>query len=550
MYQGSTSAEHLQNQDNATPLQKKVNKKDSIQAKGHAVKAKQIPVQRKRKPTIQAKQKPIAAKNAPIQRKTQKQEKPNQEKPSQGSTKFKEIASSMGDQHGVDTSTLKATHNSSFPASVNAAATIQGNKIDFAPGEDTTSNMKHEIAHYIDNTKNGTPAGDQEINGQKVDTSREKVVDRMVDNWSNGRPEVSLSASEISKKNGVIQRMKLDSKVDFSQVPEKKLQEAEVLSEEAKDLASLESLYSTEYRNKNRSQRLKMDERIREWQNSLENIKKTADKTLEVRIISLESQLNDARFFTVNYAALDQEKVDAIAYLYQQVDDKKTPKWSSYLIKDFEEAAKDRIINPQKINQAQAQTCGVVSIQYLLASKKPRDYVERLCEIYFQGEFNGQKITPEVFTAFDKGRGGMAKIDWLYSIPFRSKKNGWFKKPREKSMLYGVTLPGTIAKWMKTELGAISVRQSYYFREKSLWDALNTYDKDDPKRMVVLYVKSVNCLRFPTHFIVLNKVEKVGNSNQQIRLKYYTWGSDQEEKIVNRKEASIFIWKIIEGTLP
>ena len=97
----------------------------------------------------------------------------------QGAIQFQQIATIMGEQHGVDTSNLKATHNSSFPETVNAEATIQGNKIDFAPGKDSEYNMKHEVAHFIDNAKNGTPSGDKVVNGQKVDTTRENVADHI-----------------------------------------------------------------------------------------------------------------------------------------------------------------------------------------------------------------------------------------------------------------------------------------------------------------------------------------------------------------------------------
>ena len=114
---------------------------------------------------------------APLQRQTDRGTSPKQTP--QGSSRFQKIAMAMGEQHGVDTSPLKATHNSSFPETVQAEATIQGHQIDFAPNKDTEHNMKHEVAHYIDNVKHGTPQGDQVVNGQKVDTTREQVVDQM-----------------------------------------------------------------------------------------------------------------------------------------------------------------------------------------------------------------------------------------------------------------------------------------------------------------------------------------------------------------------------------
>lgn len=94
-------------------------------------------------------------------------------------TRAERIASAMGTKHGVDTSSLKFNHNSSFPASVNASATIQGNSIHLAPGADNPKTIKHEVGHYIDNVKHGTPKGDTKVNGYVVDTTREKAADRM-----------------------------------------------------------------------------------------------------------------------------------------------------------------------------------------------------------------------------------------------------------------------------------------------------------------------------------------------------------------------------------
>ncbi|MCG8384541.1 MAG: hypothetical protein MJA30_03295 [Cytophagales bacterium] len=104
---------------------------------------------------------------------------PVQRKAPRGSSRFQKIALAMGKKYGVDTSGLIATHNSSFPGKLNAEATIVGNKIDFGPGNTNDYNIKHEVAHAIDNTLNGTPKGDQWVNGYKVDSSRENVVDQM-----------------------------------------------------------------------------------------------------------------------------------------------------------------------------------------------------------------------------------------------------------------------------------------------------------------------------------------------------------------------------------
>lgn len=124
----------------------------------------------------------------------------------QGSAKFQEIATTMGAEYGVDTSSLKATHNSSFPATVNAEATIQGSKIDFAPNKDTEANIKHEVGHAIDNAKNGTPRGDKMVNGQMVDTTREVAVDAMMNVPLQRKAENARAVAINTGSNVLIQR--------------------------------------------------------------------------------------------------------------------------------------------------------------------------------------------------------------------------------------------------------------------------------------------------------------------------------------------------------
>jgi hypothetical protein len=106
---------------------------------------------------------PIQAKQKPVQRKPD------------------DLKTKMGNQYGVDLSGYKEHTSSSFPGSVGAVAAIQGKDIHYAPGQFTEKNRKHELGHAIDNTINGTPKGDKVVNGQNVDTTREKAADKIAD---------------------------------------------------------------------------------------------------------------------------------------------------------------------------------------------------------------------------------------------------------------------------------------------------------------------------------------------------------------------------------
>ncbi|MGB3180763.1 MAG: hypothetical protein WBB45_05200 [Cyclobacteriaceae bacterium] len=148
----------------------------------------------------------------------QRKESGQAQKPS-GSAGFQEIATTMGQEHGVDTSALQAKHNSPFPGSLNAAATIQGNNIDFTPGQDTESNMKHEVAHYIINTKRGTPPkADASVNGQAINTTDEAQADRMAA-MPVQRKAASAESGPMAKSTGQagsLLQLKIKHGLDFS----------------------------------------------------------------------------------------------------------------------------------------------------------------------------------------------------------------------------------------------------------------------------------------------------------------------------------------------
>ncbi|EAY25962.1 hypothetical protein [Microscilla marina] len=172
---------------NATEAQakpKEAGTHQSPQGKNAPLQAKQRPLQRHQDPP------PHNAKHQPVQRKAAK--------------KSGDIAQVMGQQYGVDTSGLEFNHNSSFPGKVGAEATIQGNKIDFAPGKDSEANIKHEVGHAIDNAKHGTPKGDKVVNGQKVDTTREAAADKMM-NAPLQRKEATDNAPQVGKTEGALQ---------------------------------------------------------------------------------------------------------------------------------------------------------------------------------------------------------------------------------------------------------------------------------------------------------------------------------------------------------
>ncbi|HAS45876.1 MAG TPA: hypothetical protein DCS93_35670 [Microscillaceae bacterium] len=160
------------------------------QKKQSQQKSKQSPYK-----TREGKLGPIQAKQKPIQRKV---------KQSNGGDQLKGV---MSTQYGVDLSGYTEHQNSSFPASIGAAAAIQGKNIHYGPEEYTEQNRKHELGHIIDNTFNGIPKGDKVVNGQSIDTTREKAVDKIANTPL--QRQTSLSPLITPQVAPVIQRMKI-----------------------------------------------------------------------------------------------------------------------------------------------------------------------------------------------------------------------------------------------------------------------------------------------------------------------------------------------------
>lgn len=169
--------------DGVQKSQQNINQKTTTQAKAKTIQTKQGQL-----PPIQAKQRPV-------QRKEQQ--------------KSSDLKSLMGNQYGVDLSGHKEHKDSSFPGSVGALATIQGKDIHYAPGQFTEQNRKHELGHAIDNSLNGTPKGDKVVNGQNVDTTREKAADKIMNTpvQRKLRPESLPDTTASETEVNVVQRM-------------------------------------------------------------------------------------------------------------------------------------------------------------------------------------------------------------------------------------------------------------------------------------------------------------------------------------------------------
>ncbi len=203
MHQITSSTPHENASQEANIVQKKNNGTyQSLQGKKAPIQAKQRLVQRKQKP------KPHKAKQRPVQRKQAYQPHQAKQQPVQRNAQPKpdnDLKTQMGNQYGVNLSGFKEHQNSSFPGSVGAVATIQGKDIHYAPGQYTTQNRKHELGHAIDNTVNGTPKGDKVVNGQTIDTTREKAADKIAETPIQRKETASL-AHPTQTKDTVIQR--------------------------------------------------------------------------------------------------------------------------------------------------------------------------------------------------------------------------------------------------------------------------------------------------------------------------------------------------------
>ncbi|MEM6829466.1 MAG: hypothetical protein AAF551_03045 [Bacteroidota bacterium] len=226
----------------------------------------------------------------------------------------------------------------------------------------------------------------------------------------------------------------------------------------------------------------------------------------------------------------------------------------------FIKEAMERIEKPERINQSETQTCGVVVVNYLMAMHQPVKYIENMAELYFEGTLDGKPVK-ERQTVF-KRSSGLSLFDWLHIVPFRHQENKLFSYHGESgnnwnAWMRAFTTPIFVKKWMKRELGATDTKIRYPIGTNVSEKLIALKDRlENGRTVVVLLVNSFLLpdheyeskpfFNRPNHYVVLHSIES--DENGTLTMQVYTWGKMELIRMDKRKLRK-FVWGIIEGTL-
>lgn len=226
---------------------------------------------------------------------------------------------------------------------------------------------------------------------------------------------------------------------------------------------------------------------------------------------------------------------------------------------EFTEDVISRIKNPELIDQERTSTCGVTAILSLQADRRPDKFVKNITDLYYEGKLEGKSFNPTRFSRGDgdEARNGLANIDWLYIVFFRSKTNAIWPYNGGTCCLNAYTLPSTIPGWMEKELETTDATNYHLYGEGAWSKLLQVADGVSDSTAIVLYVNAdgyappkygeyePGCgFEFAHHFVAVTDVKKVDDDT--LRLQYYNWG---EKCVKNFSKAQIkkFTWRMTIG---
>lgn len=111
---------------------------------------------------------------------------------------------------------------------------------------------------------------------------------------------------------------------------------------------------------------------------------------------------------------------------------------------------KDRLANPDKINQGAASLCGPASFMYCVLKDSPEAYVIYVTQMFLKG--NGRIRSLEVKPSTDCLNAkptGIDPVDWVALASLRDSENTFFDYQSSSNEVGGITMPSTLASWFE-----------------------------------------------------------------------------------------------------
>jgi hypothetical protein len=192
---------------------------------------------------------------------------------------------------------------------------------------------------------------------------------------------------------------------------------------------------------------------------------------------------------------------------------------------------RNRLANPDMMDQGSASLCGPASFLYCLIKDDPEAWVTYVTELYMKG--NARIRSLEVKPSRDclnANPGGIKPVDWVALASLRDSENTFFDYQDSSNEVGGISMPNTLASWFQRAGYRGVVNNTNVFFTKGA-DTLKSALMMSMSSRVCLFVDAdmVNkpnsqggTFTTANHWIVLTG--GTGIQGDKLNMKIWTWG--------------------------
>lgn len=219
---------------------------------------------------------------------------------------------------------------------------------------------------------------------------------------------------------------------------------------------------------------------------------------------------------------------------------------------------RERVADPDTINQGDASLCGPASFLYCLLHDNAERYVRYVIDMYRGGSarIGTLDVRPSADCRNATPR-GIAPVDWVALASLRDSENTFMDYQDSSNQLSGITMPGTLASWF---------RAAGYRNVRNDTNVFFTKGKDDLTvatsllrqcRRICLFINADmvdnpggggGFFTIPNHWVVMT--ESSGISGGNVRISIWTWGRTRSLGSVDAGELTENFFGYVAGIYP
>lgn len=193
---------------------------------------------------------------------------------------------------------------------------------------------------------------------------------------------------------------------------------------------------------------------------------------------------------------------------------------------------RNRLANPDMIDQGDASLCGPASFLYCLIKDYPETWVTYVTQMYLKGSarIHGLEVKPSR-DCLNANPSGIKPVDWVALASLRDSENTFFDYQDSSNKVGGITMPGTLASWFERAGYRQVTNETNVFFTKGTDTLKTALGLAGQRRRVCMFVDATMVNRpntaggtFSTanHWVVLTGGD--GIQGGKVGLKIWTWG--------------------------